>query len=107
VKILDGRNWGHKPPVGKGLRKMETRQIWKIAVEIRQAMFEYKQTKGHIPSWWYYAENYVEAMESLITIDDMYYADTAKSVVSYALANLGTWRGEKARAIKAELRAML
>jgi hypothetical protein len=50
---------------------------------------------------------YLEAMHSLNSIDDNYYYDTGKSVVRYFLANAGTWRGDKAREIKAELKAML
>jgi len=50
---------------------------------------------------------YLEAMHSLNSIDDNYHYDTGKSVVRYFLANAGTWRGDKAREIKAELKAML
>jgi len=50
---------------------------------------------------------YLEAMHSLNSIDDNYHYDTGKSVVHYFLANAGTWRGDKAREIKAELKAML
>ena len=50
---------------------------------------------------------YLEAMHSLNSIDDNYMYDTGKSVVLSFLANAGTWRGEKAREIKAELKAML
>lgn len=35
-----------------------------------------------------------------------YYADDATSVVLYFLANANTWRGETARRIKAELKAL-
>ena len=54
-----------------------------------------------------YAAPYVEAMGHLTSITDMYYADTADSVVRYALSNLGTWRGPVARQIKAELKEIL
>ncbi len=50
---------------------------------------------------------YLNAMFSLGNIDESYGADSGKSVVVYFLANAGTWRGETARRIKAELRAML
>jgi hypothetical protein len=50
---------------------------------------------------------YLEPMLSLSSIDDDYYYDSGRSVVLYALSNLGQWRGEKARAIKAELKAMV
>lgn len=49
---------------------------------------------------------YIEAMASLDSIDSNYYADTADSVVLYFLANAQTWRGETAKRIKAELKAL-
>jgi len=49
---------------------------------------------------------YLDAMHSLDSIDDNYYADTAQSVVVYFLANAGTWRGDNAKRIKAELKKM-
>lgn len=54
-----------------------------------------------------YAKPYLDAMDDLHTIDQMYYADTAESVVLYFLANASTWRGDKAREIKAELKGLL
>ena len=55
----------------------------------------------------YAAEPYLKAMETLYTIDDMYYFDSADSIVRYFLANANGWRGEDARRIKAELKGML
>lgn len=49
---------------------------------------------------------YIDAMLELDSITDMYYADTAKEIVLYFLANANTWRGEDARRIKAELKQM-
>ena len=49
---------------------------------------------------------YLEAMETLNSIEDNYYFDSAKSIVLYFLANANTWRGETARRIKAELKSM-
>ena len=57
--------------------------------------------------WYVYAEAYVTPMKSLTSISDTYYADSADSIVRYALSNLTSWRGEKARQIKAELNGML
>lgn len=54
-----------------------------------------------------YAKPYLDAMDDLHTIDQMYYADTAESVVLYFLANASTWRGDKAREIKAELKGLI
>lgn len=49
---------------------------------------------------------YLDAMRQLSSIDDDYYADSAKSVVLYFLSNATTWRGEHARRIKSELKAL-
>lgn len=53
------------------------------------------------------ARPYLNAMRQLDSIDDMYYYDTADSVVRYFLANATSWRGETAKRIKAELKGML
>lgn len=50
---------------------------------------------------------YLDAMHQLNNIDDSYYYDSGKSVVRYFLANAQSWRGDKAREIKKELKAML
>lgn len=52
------------------------------------------------------AKPYLDAMSSLNSINDNYYYDDARSVVLYFLANASTWRGDTARAIKAELKGM-
>lgn len=57
--------------------------------------------------WYLYAQPYVSAMKNLTRVSDTYYADSGSSVIAYALANLSSWRGDKARAIKAELKALL
>lgn len=49
---------------------------------------------------------YLEAMESLQNAQDSYGMDSAKDIVTYFLVNATTWRGETARAVKAELKAM-
>jgi len=54
----------------------------------------------------YAAKPYLEAMSCLDSIRDNYYDDSARSVVAYFLANASTWRGETAKRIKAELKAM-
>lgn len=54
-----------------------------------------------------YAGAYVVPMLSLNKITDSYYLDSADSIVRYALANLGSWRGETARRVKTELKGML
>lgn len=50
---------------------------------------------------------YLGAMRFLHTMRDAYGADDARSIVVYFIANSATWKGETARRVKAELRAML
>lgn len=54
-----------------------------------------------------HAKPYLDAMASLSKITDNYYEDSGVSIVSYFLANAGTWRGETARRVKKELNAMI
>ena len=58
------------------------------------------------PRVYFGAVPYLEAMRTLISINDDYGADSAKSIVLYFLANANTWRGPVARRVKAELKAM-
>ena len=53
------------------------------------------------------AKPYLSAMRLLHTIDDGYVYEDASSVVLYFLSNAGSWRGDDARRIKAELKAMV
>ena len=52
------------------------------------------------------AKPYLDAMATLTSIDDTYMFDSAKTIVLYFLGNAGSWRGENAKRIKAELKAM-
>ena len=76
---------------------MTPRSIATIAGEIRQ---DWKNP-------YFGAKPYLEAMETLHRVEDNYYYDSGRSVVLYFLANAQSWRGEKAKAIKAELKALL
>jgi hypothetical protein len=68
-----------------------------IALEIRK---DWKKVNyGAIP--------YLDAMMCLHSINNHYGWDSGESIVRYFLANAGSWRGETAKRIKAELRAML
>jgi hypothetical protein len=49
---------------------------------------------------------YMSAMLSLDNVGEMYGADSAKSIVLYFLANANAWKGETARRIKKELKAI-
>lgn len=55
----------------------------------------------------YAAVPYLEAMNYLESVSDKYYYDDGESVVRYFLCNATSWKGDKARAIKAELKEML
>ncbi len=55
----------------------------------------------------YAAVPYLDAMSDLGDITEPYFADSGESVVAYFLSNATTWRGPKAREIKAELNAQL
>ena len=59
------------------------------------------------PKPYFGAVPYIDAMRYLTDITDMYGFDSADMIVRYFLANAGTWRGDDARRIKAELRAMI
>jgi len=72
------------------------RPLYEIAREIRRDWVKVN----------YAAKPYLEAMSMCDDIKGMYYDDSARSVVLYFLANASTWRGETAKRIKAELKAM-
>ena len=74
------------------------RPLFEIAQEIR---------KDWSSKIYFGAKPYLEAMETLNSIDDMYVLDSAKSIVIYFLSNASTWKGDVARRIKKELNAMI
>jgi hypothetical protein len=51
------------------------------------------------------AKPYLQAMHSLDSASDNYYADPGHHVINYFLSNARTWRGPDAKRIKAELKA--
>lgn len=55
----------------------------------------------------YAAIPYLSAMRSLNTITDSYGYEDASSIVLYFLSNATSWRGDDARRIKAELKALV
>ena len=55
----------------------------------------------------YAAKPYLQAMYGLNSISDNYGCDSAKSIIAYFLCNASTWRGPKAKEIKAELNKMI
>jgi len=82
------------------MNNMETtkpRLLCEIAAEIKQDW-----TNVHA-----FAFPYLKAMRLLETIDDKYGAEYGSEIVLKFLSNSQTWRGEKARQIKTELRTIL
>lgn len=72
------------------------RPLYTIAREISQ---DWKKPYfGAVP--------YLQAMSTLDSVDDNYIHDSGKSIVLYFLSNATTWRGETARRVKAELKAL-
>ena len=76
---------------------MQNRPLYTIAADIRS---DWKKVN-------YAAVPYLDAMQQLNSIDDNFILDSARSIVRYFLSNATTWRGEKAREIKAELKSMI
>ena len=72
------------------------RPLYEIAREIRK---DWKNVN-------YAARPYLNAMGSLNSITDDYYADSGVSVVLYFLSNASSWHGPVAKRIKAELKQM-
>ena len=73
-----------------------TRPIYEIAADINR---NWKNVN-------YAAEPYLGAMLNINSIDDMYFADTAKSIVLYFLSNARSFRGADAKRLKAELKSL-
>jgi hypothetical protein len=53
------------------------------------------------------AKPYLDAMLYLDTMADRYIAEPAPMIVGYFLANAGGWKGPVAKAVKADLKAMI
>jgi hypothetical protein len=81
---------------GQSAAAAPPRSLSAIAAEIRR---DWKKVYfGAVP--------YLAAMATLESINDSYGADDAKSVVLYFLSNASTWRGETAKRVKQELKAI-
>lgn len=73
------------------------RPLSTIAREIRRAW----------PRVYFGAAPYLDAMSALNSINDNYYHDDARGIVRYFLANAATFKGDAAKALKAELKTLL
>ena len=74
------------------------RPLFEIAREIR---------KDWGAKVYFGAKPYLDAMAYLTNVTDSYGCETAKTQVIYFLSNAGTWRGETAKRVKAELKKMV
>jgi hypothetical protein len=74
-----------------------TRNLSDIAADITAAW----------PKVYFGAVPYLRAMRTMDSIADNYGQDPGREIVLYFLSNATTFRGEKARELKAELKALL
>lgn len=79
----------------------DTRRISEIAREIEDIWSQ--QGKGVN----YAAKPYLDAMFFLDTPQSRYYMDSGDTIVRYFLSNATSFKGEDARRLKAELKALL
>jgi|TARA_R110000824_G_scaffold25007_1_gene87513 hypothetical protein len=87
----------HKKQMIKNKQQEQTRPVHIIAAEIEDTW----------PKVNYAARPYLDAMHELININDHYAMDRGTHIVAYFLSNASTWRGDDARRIKKELKAMM
>jgi len=73
------------------------RPLYEIANEIRK---DWKQVN-------FGAKPYLDAMSSLNKPTDNYGMDSGKSIILYFLSNASTWKGDTAKRVKAELKAII
>lgn len=76
---------------------MQSRPIYDIAAEISR---DWRKP-------YFGAKPYLDAMHTLVDLQSRYGLDDAKGILRYFLANSGTWRGDTAKRVKAELKAIL
>lgn len=74
----------------------EKRSIRSIALDIRKDWAKVN----------FAAKPYLDAMLELDSINDKYGFDNARSIILYFLSNASSFRGERAKALKAELKAL-
>jgi len=84
--------------------KNEDRGVLYIFRPTHRPIYEIAREINNVWSNVYFgAVPYLNAMFSLISINDKYGLDPASEILQYFLANATSFRGEKARRIKAEL----
>lgn len=84
---------------------------WRMAGRSKRAARPIHEIAREIARDWrpvnYAAKPYLEAMFDLDDVTDSYGYDSAPSIIRYFLSNSRAWRGPVAKAIKAELNAMV
>ena len=78
-------------------KELSEMKVYELAREIRR---DWKNVN-------YAARPYLDAMSGLVEITDSYGLDSGASIVRYFLSNASSWRGQRAREIKAELNRRL
>lgn len=90
-----------------GLEKIVGKKIGKIIIPKRPI----NEIAGEIRKSWkniyFGAKPYLDAMDFLTNIDDVYGIEQASSIINYFLSNASSWRGDDARRIKLELNNLL
>lgn len=81
----------------------EPRPLCVIASDIARCWQQEKLAHGVT----YAAKPYLNAMFGCASINDVFGYDQASSIVRYFLSNATSWRGDNARRLKAELKALL
>jgi hypothetical protein len=81
----------------RGSKAMKARSLSQIGWEICRIWK--KPYFGAVP--------YIAALKQLHNVHDDYGDEKGSSIVNYFLANAGSWKGEDAKRIKAELKAAL
>jgi hypothetical protein len=75
---------------------IEKRSIRAIALDIKKEW----------PKVNFAAKPYLDAMLELDSVNDKYGFDNARSIILYFLSNASSFRGERAKALKTELKAL-
>lgn len=84
---------------------METSKTSKKSVRtLSEIAFDIKSNWTNVN---YAAKPYLDAMFSLNSVNDNYGFDSGKSIVLYFLSNASQFKGDKAKELKAELKALV
>lgn len=79
------------------MQSTKHRPLWRIAQDIRRAW----------PKVNYAARPYLDAMAHMDQVNDYYGHEDGRTIVRYFIANAAQFRGEQAKALKIELRAIV